>query len=149
MPEYDGIVGPFRRDLPATDGKQPGDPAKAAAAIIEALGAHKAPLRLPLGNDAADMISQRLPAGVSRLGEGLPRHRLRSLTARERSGPFAVPPARSRRAGIIPAYSRPGGAEASAALIAPARARAESAVSSTATRAEGPSAGLRKSMFRV
>jgi NAD(P)-dependent dehydrogenase (short-subunit alcohol dehydrogenase family) len=60
IPAYAGIVGPFRQNLPATDGKQPGDPAKAAAAILAALAADKTPLRLALGNDAADVISRHL-----------------------------------------------------------------------------------------
>lgn len=51
---YDGVVSPIREALPAGDGLQPGDPAKAAAAILTALGAEDTPLRLPLGNDAVD-----------------------------------------------------------------------------------------------
>ncbi len=38
------------------DGNQPGDPGKAAAAILRALEAERTPLRLPLGADAYDMI---------------------------------------------------------------------------------------------
>jgi hypothetical protein len=38
------------------DGKQPGDPAKAAAAILAALAADRTPLRLPLGDDAVDAV---------------------------------------------------------------------------------------------
>jgi NAD(P)-dependent dehydrogenase (short-subunit alcohol dehydrogenase family) len=57
IPAYEGTVGAFRTDFPASDGKQPGDPAKAAAAILTALNAEVTPLRLALGNDAADMIS--------------------------------------------------------------------------------------------
>jgi NAD(P)-dependent dehydrogenase (short-subunit alcohol dehydrogenase family) len=60
MPEYRDTVGPVRDTLPSTDGKQPGDPAKAAAAILTALDADKTPLRLPLGNDSADNISAHL-----------------------------------------------------------------------------------------
>ena len=37
-------------------GTQPGDPAKAAAAILTALDAPNTPLRLPLGDDAVDAI---------------------------------------------------------------------------------------------
>ena len=51
---YAGTVGPVRADLPATDGRQPGDPARAADAILQALDSGKTPLRLALGNDAAD-----------------------------------------------------------------------------------------------
>jgi hypothetical protein len=38
------------------DGSQPGDPAKAAQAILEALDSDHPPLRLALGNDAVDSI---------------------------------------------------------------------------------------------
>jgi NAD(P)-dependent dehydrogenase (short-subunit alcohol dehydrogenase family) len=60
LPAYADITGPVRMDLPATDHKQPGDPAKAAAAILQALDSDKTPLRLALGNDAADTISAYL-----------------------------------------------------------------------------------------
>lgn len=60
MPAYHDIVGPFRSALPDTDGTQPGDPAKAAAAVLTALDADTTPLRLPLGDDAADAISAHL-----------------------------------------------------------------------------------------
>jgi len=59
---YADSVGAFRSDLPASDGKQPGDPAKAAAAILTALADEHIPLRLPLGNDAFDYIRQHLVA---------------------------------------------------------------------------------------
>jgi NAD(P)-dependent dehydrogenase (short-subunit alcohol dehydrogenase family) len=67
MPEYEDTVGTFRQMLPTTDGKQPGDPAKAAAAIIAALDADKPPLRLVLGNDSFDMVSQHLSASQQEL----------------------------------------------------------------------------------
>ncbi|WP_250563698.1 oxidoreductase [Sphaerisporangium fuscum] len=57
---YDDVVGPLRTGLPGTDGRQPGDPAKAASAILAALDAERTPLRLALGNDAADGISAAL-----------------------------------------------------------------------------------------
>jgi NAD(P)-dependent dehydrogenase (short-subunit alcohol dehydrogenase family) len=60
LPAYADITGPFRANLPATDGSQPGDPAKAAGAILQALASGKPPLRLALGNDAADMIAAYL-----------------------------------------------------------------------------------------
>ncbi|MFJ2193461.1 oxidoreductase [Kitasatospora sp. NPDC087861] len=53
---YEPVVGPVRSGLPDSDGKQPGDPAKAAAAILAALDAERTPLRLALGNDAVDAI---------------------------------------------------------------------------------------------
>ncbi|WP_433247046.1 oxidoreductase [Streptosporangium sp. CA-135522] len=59
---YEETVGPVRAMLPSSHGKEPGDPAKAAAAILAALEAEKTPLRLPLGNDATDAISAHLDA---------------------------------------------------------------------------------------
>jgi hypothetical protein len=60
LPAYADITGSLRADLPATDGSQPGDPAKAADAILQALASDKTPLRLALGNDAANMIAAYL-----------------------------------------------------------------------------------------
>jgi NAD(P)-dependent dehydrogenase (short-subunit alcohol dehydrogenase family) len=54
--EYDGTVGATRRMIESSAGAQPGDPAKAAAAILTALDAPDTPLRLPLGDDAVDAI---------------------------------------------------------------------------------------------
>ncbi|MBO8190769.1 SDR family NAD(P)-dependent oxidoreductase [Streptomyces oryzae] len=53
---YADTVGPTRRMIEAGDGKQPGDPAKAAAAVLTALAAEQTPLRLPLGDDAVDAV---------------------------------------------------------------------------------------------
>ncbi|MGW0665931.1 oxidoreductase [Streptomyces sp. NPDC002746] len=62
LPAYEATVGPVRADLPSSDGKQEGDPAKAATAILAALDAEDAPLRLPLGNDATDAVLAALDA---------------------------------------------------------------------------------------
>jgi len=53
---YAETVGPTREFVDAMDGNQPGDPAKAAAAILTALDAPEPPLRLALGADAVDAI---------------------------------------------------------------------------------------------
>ncbi|MBV6703296.1 oxidoreductase [Kitasatospora aureofaciens] len=53
---YEPTVGPVRTGLPDSDGKQPGDPVKAAATILAALDAEHTPLRLALGTDAIDAI---------------------------------------------------------------------------------------------
>jgi NAD(P)-dependent dehydrogenase (short-subunit alcohol dehydrogenase family) len=60
MPEYADTVGPTRRYVSEGDGLQPGDPAKAADAILAALDASDPPLRLVLGGDAVDNIGARL-----------------------------------------------------------------------------------------
>jgi hypothetical protein len=44
------------------DGTQPGDPARAADAILQALAADDMPLRLALGADAVDGIADHLDA---------------------------------------------------------------------------------------
>ena len=53
---YDDLIGPVRSGMADDDGAQPGDPAKAASAILQALDAPEPPLRLALGNDAVDSI---------------------------------------------------------------------------------------------
>ncbi|MFC0037696.1 SDR family NAD(P)-dependent oxidoreductase [Actinomadura rayongensis] len=55
MPEYADTVGKTREMAATSDGTQPGDPAKAAAAILTALDGDT-PLRLPLGDDAVDAL---------------------------------------------------------------------------------------------
>jgi hypothetical protein len=50
------------------DGTQPGDPAKAAAAILTALNAEQTPLRLPLGDDAVDAILGHLDTVRAEIG---------------------------------------------------------------------------------
>jgi len=66
---YAATVGPFRTAFPDSDGSQPGDPAKAAAAILEALAAERVPLRLVLGNTAIDAIAANLEAQAGELAE--------------------------------------------------------------------------------
>jgi NAD(P)-dependent dehydrogenase (short-subunit alcohol dehydrogenase family) len=58
MPEYEQTVGPTRAYVRDNHLAQPGDPAKAVRAIIEALDADEPPLRLVLGADAIGNIEQ-------------------------------------------------------------------------------------------
>src|ERR1700735_2055732 len=60
MPEYAGTVGRTRQMIEESAGTQPGDPAKAATAILAALDSDSTPLRLPLGDDAVDAILSHL-----------------------------------------------------------------------------------------
>jgi NAD(P)-dependent dehydrogenase (short-subunit alcohol dehydrogenase family) len=60
MPEYADTVGPTREYVRTNHGQQPGDPVKAAAAILQALDADEPPLRLVLGADAIGNIERRL-----------------------------------------------------------------------------------------
>jgi NAD(P)-dependent dehydrogenase (short-subunit alcohol dehydrogenase family) len=64
MPEYADTVGPTREYVRQNHGLQPGDPSKAAQAILAALEADDPPLRLVLGDDALGNIRSRL-ASVS------------------------------------------------------------------------------------
>jgi NAD(P)-dependent dehydrogenase (short-subunit alcohol dehydrogenase family) len=59
-PAYAEKVGATRQMVQGSDGTQPGDPAKAAAAIRLALAAPETPLRLPLGADAVDLLTAHL-----------------------------------------------------------------------------------------
>lgn len=56
MENYATTVGVTRSYFASEDGRQPGDPAKAATAIITALDADEPPLRLALGADAIEGI---------------------------------------------------------------------------------------------
>lgn len=56
MKEYESTVGVTRSYFQSEDGRQLGDPGKAAAAIIAALDADEPPLRLVLGPDAFEGI---------------------------------------------------------------------------------------------
>jgi NAD(P)-dependent dehydrogenase (short-subunit alcohol dehydrogenase family) len=64
MPEYADTVGPTRAYVRDGHLEQPGDPVKAAAAIVAALDADEPPLRLVPGEDAIGNIRRRLQ-GVS------------------------------------------------------------------------------------
>ena len=67
LPEYAATVGPTRQYVTGGDGEQPGDPAKAAAAILTALAAEQPPLRLALGGDAVDSIRTELDGRAAEL----------------------------------------------------------------------------------
>ncbi|WP_062216579.1 SDR family NAD(P)-dependent oxidoreductase [Streptomyces sp. NBRC 109706] len=63
LPDYAATVGPLRESLPgALDGQQPGDPRKAADALLAVLGLPDPPLRLALGDDAFEAIRAKLAA---------------------------------------------------------------------------------------
>jgi len=57
---YAPSVGPTRDYVTTSAGKQEGDPAKAARAIIDAVNAGAPTLRLPLGADAVTLIRSKL-----------------------------------------------------------------------------------------
>jgi short-subunit dehydrogenase len=53
---YAPTIGFMREQLKLRDGNQPGDPRKAAQAILKLVDMPEAPLRLPLGNDAMAVL---------------------------------------------------------------------------------------------
>ena len=60
LADYERTSGKFLRLLETMDGKQPGDPEKAADAIIAAVEAETPPLRLVLGKYAHDKVRKKL-----------------------------------------------------------------------------------------
>jgi NAD(P)-dependent dehydrogenase (short-subunit alcohol dehydrogenase family) len=56
--EYDATVGKTARFQRDYNGKQPGDPAKAAAAVLHIVSLDDPPLRLLLGSDAVRFVEQ-------------------------------------------------------------------------------------------
>ena len=57
-PEYDAVVGAAARMQRAYSGRQPGDPARAAEAILKIAAMDTPPLRLALGSDAVRAIEE-------------------------------------------------------------------------------------------
>jgi hypothetical protein len=60
--DYDAVMNPIRAARQAKSGKQPGDPAKAAQALLTLITAERAPVRLFLGDDALGLVTQKLDA---------------------------------------------------------------------------------------
>ncbi|UWE12451.1 oxidoreductase [Actinacidiphila bryophytorum] len=58
--DYDSTVGGTRSMAASSEGSAPGDPAKAAALILEALASPDTPLRLPLGDDGVTAVLTHL-----------------------------------------------------------------------------------------
>lgn len=58
--DYAAAAGPVREALAGYDGRQPGDPVKAAKAIVDITEATEPPLRLQLGADAIERIEAKL-----------------------------------------------------------------------------------------
>jgi len=69
MPEYAPIFAEERERFQAQDGAQPGDPARAAAAVLRAVAMDEPPLRLPLGPEAFTGIRATLTQRLADLDE--------------------------------------------------------------------------------
>ncbi|WP_420136915.1 oxidoreductase [Sphingomonas sp.] len=62
IPDYDQVMDPIRAARQAKSGHQPGDPAKAAQALLTLVDAPSPPTRLFLGEDALALVEQKLDA---------------------------------------------------------------------------------------
>ncbi len=70
--DYDATSGKFAPLLGRMDGRQPGDPDRAAAAIVKMVHDGKSPLRLVLGRYAVDKSRKALAAAETELTEWAP-----------------------------------------------------------------------------
>jgi NAD(P)-dependent dehydrogenase (short-subunit alcohol dehydrogenase family) len=60
--DYDTVMDPIRATRRAKSGNQPGDPARAAEALLALVKAGNPPTRLFLGEDALGLVAQKLDA---------------------------------------------------------------------------------------
>jgi len=60
--DYDAVMDPIRAARQAKSGHQPGDPAKAAQALLALVASPNPPVRLFLGADALELVGQKLEA---------------------------------------------------------------------------------------
>ncbi|MDT7624252.1 MAG: hypothetical protein QOF99_5153 [Pseudonocardiales bacterium] len=67
LPAYAGTVGKLRTAVEASNGHQPGDPAKAVAAIRRLATAAEPPLRLHLGSDCVTLVENKLASVAEEL----------------------------------------------------------------------------------
>ncbi|WP_216848880.1 oxidoreductase [Pedobacter sp. L105] len=67
--DYEETVGPRRKENDKSSGTQPGDPRKAAEAIIKVVAAKQVPFRLLLGSDAIKLTRAELESQLKELEE--------------------------------------------------------------------------------
>lgn len=60
IPDYDAVMDPIRAARHERSGRQPGDPAKAAQALLKLVGSDKPPVRLYLGADALELVEEKM-----------------------------------------------------------------------------------------
>lgn len=60
IPDYDAVMDPVRAARQSKSGKQPGDPAKAAQALLTLVESPNPPTRLFLGEDALGLVERKL-----------------------------------------------------------------------------------------
>ncbi len=66
--DYDRVMDPIRAARQAKSGNQPGDPAKAAKALLALVNAENPPTRLFLGDDALSLVEQKLKDMQAEIG---------------------------------------------------------------------------------
>lgn len=60
--DYDDVMDPIRAARQAKSGNQPGDPEKAAQALLKLVASDKPPVRLYLGTDALKLVGEKIEA---------------------------------------------------------------------------------------
>ncbi|GLS43141.1 oxidoreductase [Methylobacterium brachythecii] len=60
IPDYDATMDPIRAARSTKSGQQPGDPRKAARALLQLVAAERPPTRLFLGEDALGLVENKL-----------------------------------------------------------------------------------------
>jgi NAD(P)-dependent dehydrogenase (short-subunit alcohol dehydrogenase family) len=60
IPDYDSLFDPIRKGREEKSGRQPGDPAKAARAMLSAIESDEPPSHLLLGSDALGLVREKL-----------------------------------------------------------------------------------------
>ncbi len=58
--DYDAVMDPIRAARQAKSGNQPGDPVRAAQALLRLVDSENPPARLFLGEDALGLVGQKL-----------------------------------------------------------------------------------------
>lgn len=67
--DYDSVMNPIRAARQAKSGHQPGDPAKAAQALLTLVEAENPPVRLYLGADALQLVRAKIDAMTAEIAE--------------------------------------------------------------------------------
>jgi NAD(P)-dependent dehydrogenase (short-subunit alcohol dehydrogenase family) len=70
--DYDALMDPIRERRLAVSGKQLGDPARLAAALLQLVDADAPPAHLLLGSDALRLVSQKLQSLDKELADWKP-----------------------------------------------------------------------------
>ncbi|VFU08463.1 Short-chain dehydrogenase/reductase (fragment) [Methylocella tundrae] len=67
--DYDAVMDPIRAARQAKSGRQPGDPAKAAEALLKLVESDNPPVRLYLGADALGLVENKIAAMRAEIAE--------------------------------------------------------------------------------